>query len=150
MYKDLFTRYGAPSKEADIRINYYLLRPDTLDTFDRIARYDKLAAGLISQCRAMIEDMIEYRQALAGRYNQLATMPSTPRLRLERYVNYDGRKTYYIRHYTDYADGTSVETQTETFCGKERRAALARFDALKKEFPGIAAEMDIEKKSWEK
>ena len=44
----------------------------------------------------MIEDMSEYRQALAGRYNQLATMPSR-RLKLERYVNYDNKKLYYIR-----------------------------------------------------
>ena len=41
----------------------------------------------------MIEDMSEYRQALAGRYNQLATMPSR-RLKLERYVNYDNKKLY--------------------------------------------------------
>ncbi len=41
----------------------------------------------------MIEDMSEYRQALAGRYKQLATMPSR-RLKLERYVNYDNKKLY--------------------------------------------------------
>ena len=47
-------------------------------------------------------------------------------------------------------NGTSVETETETFPGKERRAALARFAELKKQYPGIVAEMDIEKKSWER
>ena len=41
----------------------------------------------------MIEDMSEYRQALAGRYKQLAAMPSR-RLKLERYVNYDNKKLY--------------------------------------------------------
>ena len=149
-YADLFQRYGAPSKDAEIRILYYLQRPETLDTFDRIKHYDERAAQLVSQCKTLIEYMSEYRQDLAARYNQLATMPSSRRLKIERYVNYDNKKFYYIRHFTDYDDGTSVETETETFPGKERRAALARFSELKKQYPGIVAEMDIEKKSWEK
>ena len=65
-------------------------------------------------------------------------------------MNYDNRKIYYIHHYTVYEDGTRVETKSDTFPGTERRAALARFAELKKQFPGITAEMDIEKKSWEK
>ena len=149
-YTDLFQRYGSPSKEAEIRIWYYLQSPDAVDTFDQIKHYDGQAAQIIAQCKRMIEDMSEYRQALSSRYNQLATMPSRQRIKLERYVNYDNRKIYYIRHFTDYEDGTSVETETEKFSGTERRAALARFAKLKKQFPGIVAEMDIEKKSWEK
>lgn len=149
-YTDLFQRYGAPSKEAEIRIWYYLKRPEALDTFDRIKHYDGEAAQLVAQCKKLIEDMSEYRQDLAVRYNQLATMPSRRLLKLERYVNYENRKFYYIRHFTEYSDGTRVETETETFPGKERRAALARFAELKKQCPGIVAEMDIEKKSWEK
>lgn len=149
-YTDLFQRYGAPSKEAEIRIWYCLQRPEALDTFDRIKHYDSQAAQLVAQCKKLIEDMSEYRQDLAARYNQLATMPSRQRIKLERYVKYDNRKFYYIHHFTDYEDGTSVETKTETFPGTERRAALAKFAELKKNFPGIVAEMDIEKKSWEK
>ena len=149
-YTDLFQRYGSPSKDAEIRILYYLQRPEALDTFDKIKKYDREAAHIVAQCTKLIEDMSEYRQDLAARYNQLATMPSSRRLRIERYVNYDNKKFYYIRHFTDYDDGTSVETETETFPGKERRAALARFAELKKQYPGIVTEMDIEKKSWEK
>lgn len=149
-YTDLFQRYGSPSKEAEIRIWYYLQRPEALDTFDIIKHYDTQAAQMVAQCKKLIEDMSEYRQALAARYNQLATMPSHRRLKLERYVNYENKKFYYIRYFTEYADGTRVETETEKFPGKERRAALARFAELKKQYPGIAAEMDIEKKSWEK
>ena len=149
-YTELFHRYGSPSKDAEIRILYYLQRPETLDTFDRIKHYDERAAQLVSQCKTLIEYMSEYRQDLAARYNQLATMPSSRRLKIERYVNYDNKKFYYIHHFTDYDDGTSVETETETFTGKERRAALARFAELKKQYPGIVAEMDIEKKSWER
>ena len=149
-YADLFQRYGSPSEDAEIRILYYLRRPDSLDTFDRIKHYDERAAQLVSQCKTLIEYMSEYRQDLAARYNQLATMPSSRRLKIERYINYDNKKFYYIRHFTDYDDGTSVETETETFPGKERRAALARFAELKKQYPGIVAEMDIGKKAWEK
>ena len=149
-YADLFQRYGAPSKDAEIRILYYLQRPETLDTFDRIKHYDERAAQLVSQCKTLIEYMSEYRQDLAARYNQLATMPSRRRLKIERYINYDNKKFYYIRHFTDYDDGTSVETETETFPGKDRRAALARFAELKKQYPGIVAETDIERKSWER
>lgn len=149
-YTDLFRRYGATSKDAEIRILYYLKRPEALDTFDKIKNYDGEAAQIVAQCTKLIEDMSEYRQDLAARYNQLATMPSRCRLRLERYVNFNNKKFYYIRHFTDYDDGTVVETETETFPGKERRAALARFAELKKQYPGIVSEMDIEKKSWEK
>lgn len=149
-YTDLFQRYGAPSKDAEIRILYYLKRPEALDTFERIKHYDGEAAQIIAQCKKLIEDMSEYRQDLAARYNQLATMPSRRRLRLERYVNFNNKKFYCIRHFTNYDDGTVVETETETFPGKERRAALARFAELKKQYPGIVAEMYIEKKSWER
>ena len=134
-YADLFQRYGAPSKDAEIRILYYLRRPDSLDTFDRIKHYDGEAAQIVAQCKKLIEDMSEYRQDLAARYNQLATMPSSRRLKIERYVNYDNKKFYYIHHFTDYDDGTSVETETETFPGKDRRAAPARFGELKSNIP---------------
>ena len=134
-YTDLFQRYGAPSKDAEIRILSYLQMPEALDTFDRIKHYDREAAQIVSQCKKLIEDMSEYRQDLAARYNQLATMPSRRRLKIERHVNYDNKKFYYIRHFTDYDDGTSVETETETFPGKERRAALARFGELKSNIP---------------
>ncbi len=149
-YTDLFQHCGSPRNEAEVRVLYYLYRPESLKTYEEIKLYDGRAAHLIAQCKELIKAMGEYRQDLAARYNQLATMPSRQRIKLERYVKYDNRKFYYIHHFTDYEDGTSVETKTEFFPGKERRAALARFAELKKNFPGITAEMDIEKRSWEK
>lgn len=47
-------------------------------------------------------------------------------------------------------DGTQVKELSETYTGKERRQAIARFEALKKERPGIEAIKDIEKKAWER
>lgn len=59
--KPLVQRYGSPSKEAEIRITAYLLRPDTL-TADRIPWNDEQAARLISGCESLIESLEEYRR----------------------------------------------------------------------------------------
>ena len=76
-------------------------------------------------------------------------MPSKDSVKLERYYNY-GSITYYIRYFTEYEDGTKAETATESFPGKERHAAIKRFEELKKVRPGIEYIKDIEKKSWER
>lgn len=149
-YSALFQRYGSPSREADIRISGYLTRPDQLDTFDRIKRQDETAARLIADCKRLVSQLIEYRQDLAARYNELATMPSRESIELQRQRGYSGGVTYYIRFWTQYEDGTRVCTAQESYCGKERHKALARFEELKKQHPGIEAVMDIEKRSWER
>lgn len=149
---ELFTRYGSPSEEADIKIwksRGWLKRPDTCASFDDVRSYDDKAAQLIAECKHLTAQLIEYRQDLAARYNALATMPSKDSVKLERYNGYNGI-TYYIRHFTEYEGGTKVETATEAFPGKERRAAIKRFEELKKERPGIDYIKDIEKKSWER
>ncbi|MBS7403100.1 MAG: hypothetical protein KIG37_06115 [Oscillospiraceae bacterium] len=111
---------------------------------------DDNAARLIAGCKRLISQLTEYRQDLAGRYNALATMPSKDSIELQRYPRIGGGITYYIRHFTEYEDGTRVETETETFPGKERRAALKRFEELKKARPGIECKIDIEKRPWER
>ena len=146
---ELFTRYGSPSKEADIKIWGWLKRPDTCASFDDVRSYDDKAARLIAECKHLTAQLIEYRQDLAARYNALATMPSKDSVKLERYNGYNGI-TYYIRHFTEYEDGTKVETATESFSGKERHTAIKRFEELKKERPSIEYIKDIEKKSWER
>lgn len=150
-YKDeLFTRYGSPTREAEVKIWGYLKRPESCNTFDDVAGFDGRAGQLIAQCQHLIEQLTEYRQDLAARYAQLATMPSKDSVKLERYKKYDNSVIYYIRFYTEYEDGAKVETATETFPGKERHAAIKRFEELKKERPGIEYIKDIEKKSWER
>lgn len=47
-------------------------------------------------------------------------------------------------------DGTQTRELREVYPGKERKKAFTRFEALQKQFPGIPAEKDIEKKYWEK
>ena len=149
-YKDeLFTRYGSPSKEAEIKIWGYLKLPDTCSSFDDIRHNDDKAARLIADCKRLVTQLTEYRQDLAARYNALATMPSKVRVKLERHNGCSGIK-YYIRHITTYADGTETETETEVFPGKERHAAIKRFEEIKKARPGIEAVKDIERKPRER
>ena len=149
-YVNLFERYGSPSEEAEIRFYGYLTRPDKLDTFERIRRMDDSAAQMIANCKHLVAQLTAYRQDLAKRYNELATMPSRDRLLLERVPNYIGKIVYYIRFFTDYEDGTTVCTASEAFEGRDRRKAIARFEELKKQRPGIEAEKRIEKQQWEK
>ena len=149
-YETLFQRYGSPSTEAEIRITAYLIRPDKL-TADRIPWNDEQAARLISGCESLIASLKEYRQALADRYAMLQTAPYALRLELERKPSYNGSGVlYYVRIVREYQDGTEVQELAETYQGKQRREALARFEALKKQRPGIEIMKDIEKRSWER
>ncbi len=149
-YTDLFQRYGSPSKTADIKIWGYLTAPEACNSFDQIAQYDKSAARLIADCKHLVAQLIDYRQALAARYNALATMPSHDSLLLQRCISSGNAKVYYVRRFRHYEDGTKIETETERYPGKERHKALARFDELLKQYPGIEATRDIERKSWER
>ena len=65
-YLDLFQRYGNPSQEAEIRLTAYLRRPDAL-TADRIKAHDDSAARMIANCQTLIDQLTEYRAALAER-----------------------------------------------------------------------------------
>lgn len=149
-YESLFTRYGSPSKEAEIRVTGYLLHPSKL-TADRIPWNDEQAARIIAQCESTIEALKEYRQALAERYAMLQTAPYKLRLALKREAGWRGKGVdYYVNIYRTYEDGTEVMELNEHYTGKQRREALARFEELKKQRPGIEIMKDIEKRSWER
>ena len=149
--KDLFSRYGHPSTEADIRISGYLLRPDQLDTTARVKDYDQTAERTIQELKEKIRRLQVYRIALAERYNYLATAPSVPVVRLTRQKTYEGKVFYYLEVYSrNLLDGKEVKTSSTTFPGKERHKAITAYNDYVKAHPGITAEMDIEKRSWEK
>lgn len=150
-YKDeIFTRYGSPCSEAEVKFYGWLNRPDCCKTFEEIRNNDERAARLIAECKRMVSLLIEYRQDLTARYNQLATMASKDSVMLQRYKRYKGSVIYYIRFFTEYEDGTKVETATETFTGAERCKALKRFADLQKQRPDIEYIKDIEKNQWER
>lgn len=149
-YLDLFHRYGNPSREADIRLSAYLIRPDVL-TADRIQYNDENAARIIAQCQALIDQLTEYRAALAERYAALATAAYRERLELTRDPGYRGKQViYFVRIVRTYEDGTTERVLDEKYFGTERRKAFARFAELKKQRPGIETMQDTEKRSWER
>ena len=149
-YLDLFQRYGSPSREASVQIRDYLIRPDVL-TADRIANYDKSAARTIAECRQLIDQLTEYRQALAERYAQLATAAYRDRLELRRDPGYRGKPVIYsVQIVRTYEDGTTERVLDEKYFGTERRKAFARFAELKHQRPGIETMQDTDKRSWER
>ena len=81
----------------------------------------------------------------------MESAPYALRLELERKQSYSGSGVlYYVRIIREYQDGTEVQELAETYQGKQRREALARFEELKKQRPGIEIMKDIEKRSWER
>ena len=149
-YLDLFQRYGSPSREAEIRLHGYLIRPDTL-TADRIQHNDETAARLIEDCHRLADQLADYRKALAERYAALATAAYRDRLELVRERRWrDSPVLYHVQIIRTYEDGTEETPLHERYHGQERRKAFARFEELKRQRPGIETLQDTEKKPWEK
>lgn len=149
-YLDLFQRYGNPSREAEIRLSGWLLRPDAL-TAEKIACYDQSAASLIAEAQTLIDQLTEYRAALAERYAALATAAYRDRLELIRERHWrDSPVLYHVQIVRTYEDGTAETVLHETYHGQERRKAFARFAELKHQRPGIETMQDTEKRSWER
>ena len=149
-YLDLFQRYGNPSREADIRLSGWLLRPDAL-TAEKIAGYDQSAARLITEAQTLIDQLTEYRAALAERYAALATAAYRDRLELIRDPGYRGKPViYFVRIVRTYEDGTAERVLDEKYFGTERRKAFTRFAELKHQRPGIETMQDTDKRSWER
>lgn len=149
-YLDLFQRYGSPSREAEIRLSGRSSQPDAL-TAEKIAGYDQSAARLITEAQTLIDQLTEYRAALAERYAALATAAYRDRLELIRDPGYRGKPViYFVRIVRTYEDGTTERVLDEKYFGTERRKAFARFAELKHQRPGIETMQDTEKRSWER
>ena len=84
-YKDLLQQYGSQQETAEHRIYIYAQDPARLKTAHDVEYRDKDAAAKIAELERYIADLIDYRQALAARYDQLDTMAYTLRLELERH-----------------------------------------------------------------
>ena len=148
--ESLFSRYGSPSTEANFSRHYYFTRADKIDTAQRIADADKHAAQDIKELEELIIDLKSYRQTLAARYAELETMSYKLRLEIERQKRYDNKVHYYVRIIKAYEDGSEIREVDESYAGTERHEALARYEQLKKERPGIEAVKNIKKSKWEK
>lgn len=146
-WEEIFRR----GREAEIRVSGYFQHPDKLDTPERVAYYDRSAAGSIQRMEEYIEALRGYRQALAARYAALASMPYGYRLDLIRRRGWsDKRVTYTVALVREYQDGHEEAEESTTYPGTQRREAMKEFDRLKKSRPGIACNVDIEKRGWER
>lgn len=150
-WKELFAHCWNSSLEYNLRVNDYIIHPDKLDTPERVAYYDRSAAGTIQRMEEYIEALRGYRQALAARYAALASMPYGYRLDLIRRRGWSNKRvTYTVSLVREYQDGHEEAEESATYPGAQRREAIKVFEDLKKSRPGIACNVDIEKRPWEK
>lgn len=148
-YHDLLTMYGGEQLEAEQRVYIYVQQPKRYKTPEDIARKDADIARQIERMQRLIDDLRDYRVALAQRYAELETMPYTRVLTLKRDPSYKGRITYWVTITRRMSDGTETNELCEQFHGQDRAKAFARFAALQKQYPGIASVKDVARRSWE-
>lgn len=149
-YHDLLTMYGGEQLEAEQRVHIYVQQPKRYKTAEDISRKDADIARKIERLEHLIDDLRDYRVALAQRYADLETMPYARVLTLKRDPSYKGRITYWVTITRELADGTKIDELREQFPGKDRSKAFARFAALQKQYPGIASVKDVARRSWER
>lgn len=149
-YKEFFGGWHCRDGYANHMLYINCFRPDKLSTVAEILQSNERAGRTIAELESYITALREYQQELTKRAAQIETMGYKLLLKLERYKRYQGGVEYYITLIKTLDDGTQITELSETYTGKERRQAIARFEALKKERPGIEAIIDIEKKSWER
>ena len=139
-------------EEAEIRRNAYIKKADAIGSIKDIEHYEQNAVEAIKAYEASIETLKEYRKTLYTRYQEICSAPFKLVLFIERRIKFDNRKSYIITVSKRFT-GKNIKDEEilrEVFEGRERHKALARFEALKKEYPNIENEKNIDKRSWEK
>ncbi len=149
-YHDLLKMYGSEQETAEQRVYIYVQQPHTLKTPHDVAWRDGQVSVEIKRLEALIDDLRDYRVALAQRYAELETMPYTRVLTLKRDPSYKGRITYWVTITRRMSDGTEIDELREQFPGPERAKAFARFATLQKQYPGITSVQDTARRSWER
>ena len=129
--------YGGEQLEAEQRVYIYVQQPKRYKTPEDIARKDADIARQIERMQRLIDDLRDYRVALAQRYAELETMPYTRVLTLKRDPSYKGRITYWVTITRRMSDGTETDELCEQFHGQDRAKAFARFAALQKQYPAL-------------
>lgn len=147
-FTDLFNH----REDAELRRFIYVKKPEAIKSLKDIEHYNSNAQQAIAEMESTIKLLKEYQQALYTRYQEISQTNYKLLLFLERRVHYNNSKSYYVTISKRF-DGNNVadeEILREVFEGKERHKALKRFEALKKEYPNIEHDTDIEKKHWER
>ena len=148
-YHDLLDQYGHEQPQAETRVYIFAQAPRKLTTPDEVAYRDRTAAQDIKRLEKLVDDLKDYRRALAARYAELETLPYTYLLKLERVPHWKGHIEYVITLTKTLSDGTKTQDLREVFPGKDRRKAFARAAELRRQRPGIPYEEDIARRAWE-
>ena len=162
-YHDLLNQYGHEQPQAETRVYIFAQAPQKLTTPEEVAYRGRTAAQDIKRLEKLVDDLKDYRRALASRYAELETLPYTylclfsgrffqivryP-LKLERVPHLKGHIEYVITLTKTLSDGTKTQDLREVFPGKDRRKAFARAAELRRQRPGIPYEEDIARRAWE-
>lgn len=140
-------------EDAELSHRLYIKKPDAIDSMKDVEYYDTKASQAIAEAEEYINTLKEYRKALYTRYQEICNTNFKLFLFLDRQVSYYDKTKTYIITIAKRFDGNNVADEVilkEKFEGKERHKALKRFEALKKEYPNIEHDADIEKKRWER
>lgn len=148
-YHDLLNQYGHEQPQVETRVYIFAQAPRKLTTPDEVAYRDRTTAQDIKRLEKLIDDLKDYRRALAARYAELETLPYTYLLKLERVPHWNGNIEYVITLTKTLSDGTKTQDLREVFPGKDRRKAFARAAELRRQRPGIPYEEDISRRPWE-
>ena len=150
---ELFSRYGSPADEMNEKVYFYFIRADKIETFSKVQQADKDAQDKITSLYTWIELLTEYRKTLYARAQELCAAGYTMKLTLRRRVDSWKNKRYYditVVKIIDAPNARPVAVLSEEYDGKERHKALKRFEELKKQYPNIETEKDVDKKQWER
>lgn len=151
--EEVFTRYGYPADEMNEKIWFYFRRADKIETFDRVQQADKDAQDKITSLCIWIELLKEYRKTLYARAQELCAADYSMKLTLRRRVDSWHNKRYYditVAKIINAPNARPIVILSEEYKGTERYTALKRFEELKKQYPNIETEKDIEKMKWER
>lgn len=137
---------------VELRRYACLKKADKIGSITDIEAYERRTVEAINEYEAIIETLKEYRKTLYQRYQEICSATYKLYLHLERKIKFDNRKSYVVTISKRFEgkDISNEEILREEFEGRERHKALARFEALKKEYPNIENSKDISKRSWEK
>lgn len=139
-------------REENLTVHIYLYPYQNKAQISELAKDDARAVKDIERLEETIARLKEYRKELYEHTQKLQGMKSYLQLKLKREKNYYNKVNYYVTIKRLYPDNADMHQNIiyETYAGTDRHAALKRFEALKKEYPGIEAIIDIEKGRWEK
>lgn len=144
-YRDRKDGYG------DGRLLIHWRRADNITDPSEVLRRYKDSEAIIADIEELLEQFKAYTVALGERYNFLIDSPSFPVVKLERKKHYYEKKVLYrLTTCRRYEDGTEYDCKYTIYSGTQRREAIKAYNDYLRNHPGIIAEMDIERKHWEK